>query len=514
MHTLPHTPVTFTTRQLTCVSCQERFAIAEDLIMTNQSPAWNGQLNSEPETIRVGNGANDATARPTPGLSAKWRLPNDKTEAIALREQEVWMQRSVTPQKRAEPLHTPEYAYSYERTDDNFLNCPRCGADNRNWAQLRAQPASWRLWLNRFPLAGWGVIVALAIAVTTTYVILAWDLRLWHSGLLLLAILVAGTWPCLWLTGAWEKLRRASNLETVRPNSHFQTEMLLWSKGLLYVLLVALVIPLFLFEAGPRFFDYGLARLAAIESVTATIAETTAAPAEADTTDTESEPSEAATTVLPPYDTPHIYLLQQLLLRYPWLADLLVEAQPEVTPPPAEPAPPSGPFVSRLGIGLRYLTLWAATVGLAALFAVTVSLTAAGQFAARVNGQLPVPIFNSVAYMSRVVMWEAKRALKINGDLSQIQWMRVDRNNEGGIDLIGLHRDQTDLANDNFPSNTVRAQRYTIHSDIWGRIIYTEVRDVMVPRSIHQPQATTARQVVGWEPEDIDYEINQLFVRR
>lgn len=104
------------------------------------------------------------------------------------------------------------------------------------------------------------------------------------------------------------------------------------------------------------------------------------------------------------------------------------------------------------------------------------------------NGQLPRPLYASVANMTRVVIWEAKRAAEIQQNLANIQWMNVTRNKQGGIDLTGVERQVPDYdAKTNNLSNRVRGQRYTISSDLWGRISSIEIKDVKLPRSLVGP---------------------------
>ena len=73
--------------------------------------------------------------------------------------------------------------------------------------------------------------------------------------------------------------------------------------------------------------------------------------------------------------------------------------------------------------------------------------------------------------------------------MRRVQWMDVQRNEEGGLDLIGLLRDVPEFdEHGQLLDALVRAQRYTIATDMWGRIEFAEVKDVMVPNTVGVPR--------------------------
>ena len=116
---------------------------------------------------------------------------------------------------------------------------------------------------------------------------------------------------------------------------------------------------------------------------------------------------------------------------------------------------------------------------------------------------LPPPVFTSVAKMTPVAIRDAEHALRFqegNGIIPQIQWMFVERLSDGGIKLIGLHREE--FMGDEIPDK-VRAHRYTIETDIWCRIVKTSIQDVTVPPSIQLQQFW--REIM---------DINSLFARQ
>ena len=139
---------------------------------------------------------------------------------------------------------------------------------------------------------------------------------------------------------------------------------------------------------------------------------------------------------------------------------------------------------------LSFLALWGVIIGPTTLITVLIAMSSVKSFVHRTDRELPPPISHNVAGMTRLVAWEAKQALEAkqtfivdnDGNTRHIQWMSVNRNENGGIDLIGLFRDLPEFDMYGRPSSqTVRAQRHTIKTDLWGRVVKAEITDVMVP---------------------------------
>ncbi|MCA9978664.1 MAG: hypothetical protein KC413_23050, partial [Anaerolineales bacterium] len=109
MLNLPEPPRTRISRQLTCVSCQEQFTIAEDTPVCHESPSEN------------------------------WHMPADMYPDVQMRYEPDRSQRPVTPETLAIPNQN---ANNYQSWDNNLhpINCPRCGADNRNWLHILNPP--------------------------------------------------------------------------------------------------------------------------------------------------------------------------------------------------------------------------------------------------------------------------------------------------------------------------------------------------------------------------------------
>ncbi|RMD49104.1 MAG: hypothetical protein D6835_05665, partial [Candidatus Thermofonsia bacterium] len=119
------------------------------------------------------------------------------------------------------------------------------------------------------------------------------------------------------------------------------------------------------------------------------------------------------------------------------------------------------------------------------------TVTAVGEVtrtAAQVAAQLPPPVYASVASLTRVVTAELRHALDIPGDMSHIQWMQTNRNEQGGVTMQGLHRDTPQYdSNGRLLDTLIPAQHYTIVTDIWGRIQKASIRDRYVPVTVGAP---------------------------
>lgn len=111
---LPSYPSVFTTRHINCVSCKEKIAITE-------------------------------------GRDGQWFVRAGTPQTVNLHYEARRQQRSVVPTSRQiqQPVDgriTPPQSYE-------LINCPRCGADNRNWLALKVAGDApwWRIWQQRFP---------------------------------------------------------------------------------------------------------------------------------------------------------------------------------------------------------------------------------------------------------------------------------------------------------------------------------------------------------------------------
>jgi hypothetical protein len=142
-------------------------------------------------------------------------------------------------------------------------------------------------------------------------------------------------------------------------------------------------------------------------------------------------------------------------------------------------------------IDWRFLAVWVFFTGLAWLAGTICALETMNERISWFDPHVPQPIFTSIAKMTRVAEWEANRTLEIGEFVHRIQWMRATRNEAGGIDLVGLFRDPPDITSEGLMSHQVRAQQYTISTDMWCRVRETRVMDVMTQRPAGGPAFAT-----------------------
>lgn len=129
------------------------------------------------------------------------------------------------------------------------------------------------------------------------------------------------------------------------------------------------------------------------------------------------------------------------------------------------------------------LNTWLKYVGLSCLVAVITAVVATIIYESRISRHLPQPLCYSLSRLTRVVLWEARHTLEINGQFDRIEWNQALRNRNGGITLRGHLCPPT---NGQPHGKYVRAMSYTLISDLWGHIIAAEARPIRVSPSILQ----------------------------
>lgn len=129
------------------------------------------------------------------------------------------------------------------------------------------------------------------------------------------------------------------------------------------------------------------------------------------------------------------------------------------------------------------LNTWLKYVGLSCLIAVITAVVSTNIYASKVNKHLPQPLCYSLSRLTRVVMWEARHSLEINGHFDRIEWHEAYRNRNGGITLRGH---LCPPSNGQSAQKYVRAMSYNLVSDLWGHVIVAEAKPVRVSPSVMQ----------------------------
>ena len=176
MSQFPELPETLSTRQVECISCREIFVVSEDqyLFAGRKSREWRLAVNGYPETH--------------------------------LRYQPNRGRRAVTPEARAEPA----FDYDPLPTPPNeivYVNCPRCGVDNRNWIKIRYIEKFHTLWTQRWIIGG-GVVLALFLAIAAYFAYQGeGDISQRYKSTFFMVVFIAGILPIFIIPRRWRAWR-------------------------------------------------------------------------------------------------------------------------------------------------------------------------------------------------------------------------------------------------------------------------------------------------------------------
>lgn len=402
------------------------------------------------------------------------------------------------------------------RFTPNDVHCPRCGADNRNWLALRNAEEAGGLqdFMERFPQVFWPLLLSFLfalIAATTLLVPIHW-----LKVTIMVVFIPLSVWGLVVETTAqWNELRENQHISRVNADTPNLVRTL-WIRSMAWVVIASFLVPLVFFTALPR------AALFALEFVGRTpeenVTETAAATGQMvnqnlDTTEANLESianeMDELLTNMPVDASPQFEeevatfseKLSQILTaalnelnQIRQESPALIEAKraEELNRIESARVRSLREFSQELLGDFRFLLIWSILTGMPLFLSVFFIMRALQEFVDRVDQELPPPIFHSVANMTRVVSWEAKQALDIEGTMRHIQWVNVVRNAEGGINLIGLHRDPPNFdSQGKAVGETVRAQRHVVETDMWGRIIRATIHDTWVQRPAGGPTYMT-----------------------
>lgn len=476
----PKPPRSLAYLQIECVACRELFTLAE------------GEQNA-------------------PRGESNWRHARTTQPFVWLRFLPPRYLKPSRPQHRPH-THTPELHPAPSDNDAPIpINCPRCGTDNRNWVQILHAPHPLKV-LSFWPVA-LGLLGTLAVFVAT--------LTVYHDqfsgekrAALFTVLLLAGLAPSLLLPAAWRKEREHTNARGLLPATSWPSPALQISVTLLLVFVF--VLPAVLYVAIPLGFDF-VADLLALPAPT-NLPEHVQKVRDDFKRMAGNIPSENIGMVERSFNglektlgiAPQANDLNGRALGALAVAENLAKEKPD-----NQQSENVRRELSRIETAIvaaqpprfdiNFFKVWFKHVLAVAVFASLCANWAVAQYVSATGKHLPRPLYYSLADMTRVVAWEMKRTLELPGDLSQIEWIKAERNGLGGLDLTGLLRlapaqEQT--------SQFDLVRRYELVSDPWGRIVHTVAKDVQIPAVA---RATPAEGAVNSEADDIHDTLARLF---
>ncbi|MEZ4594072.1 MAG: hypothetical protein R3D55_23465 [Chloroflexota bacterium] len=365
--------------------------------------------------------------------------------------------------------------------------------------------AFWQQWRERFPGAFTAVFVAFLLALLAYFLPSFMEITQPQANILAVSTLVVTVLLINSITGQWDAYREDIHLAKILPKSR-RLEPQLWVRNVGFLLIASVVLPILFFSAGP------VAIQKIVEFISTRPEEGVVITAEGINEDFDEQVGQSVDQVnafggalrdalndLPTDDQARLESEIEELSED--IADTAVTAAEDVAVFGAQSVErlennvnaqiaaleatrqaEAVRFKDKIMGSVRYLAVWGMIMGLSLVFTMMIMMPAMKGFATRVDGDLPPPLFYSVANMTRLVTWEARQALEVGNQHFDIQWMSVNRNKEGGLDLVGLFRDPPAFnAFGQATGTQVRAQRHTIHTDKWGRVIEAKIEDVLVP---------------------------------
>lgn len=483
MFDLPDYPNVYTTRHITCVSCKEKFAITE------------GQKNKKDEE------------------KSFWRILPETPSTVNLHYVDERKQRPVVPAPRhIQRLTTdPTTEDRSSKITPHIINCPRCGADNRNWLKLKqlgggkSLISQWRTWQQRFPKVQTAVAISLLFSVIALLLIPLFEVS-WPKAVFLALVTPIFTLLLIAeLSDKWNKLREDNHRAKILPKTS-RLESKLWIRSFAWLFIAAVIIPVIIFSGFPAAFQ------AIVEFLDDPPEAKVVAVAEDITVDFNTQLNESIDDLegfgqqmgetiegFPDDDIPELERQKERLSGDLENAAILaaeeinsagqqtitqIDNQLEEELDILESARKTERtrLADEITANVRFYAVWGAIVGLSLLITTFLVLPDVKKFASRVDANLPSPVFYSVANMTRLVTWEARQALEVGNQHFDIQWMSVNRNDKGGLDLVGLFRDPPEFnVFGQASGGQVRAQKHTIHTDLWCRVTNAKIEDVLVP---------------------------------
>jgi len=376
------------------------------------------------------------------------------------------------------------------QSNSELINCPRCGADNRNWLYIlmphdphavssflsRAENKVRRAGL-RFSLAVGGILVIfLLLMPITLWLGIAGGLDIGRIGIVLVFMGMAAVVPAYVLTTEWRHLRLERHLREIMP-IHHPVKQQMRLQGLALFALFALIFPLLAVLIVPT----GLDKLTAIlspspPSLSEKVEEINQAFSQLEDFEDSSTDVDGARQALEEAVQAELADIKALGTRLENAAEAVAASN------------------------RKYFVFWLITVGLASFIAVLTALIAVESFVVSIDAQLPRPIFRRIANMMELALEELKESVGLNDDdIARVQWVKVQHNAQGGIDMRGIAHRPAVADGNHSEQGTALVRHYFIRTDMWGWILETDIKEDGRPIYATHERAAPSMNHRSWQ---------------
>lgn len=369
--------------------------------------------------------------------------------------------------------------------------CPRCHANNTVWISLKKErnQSFWEKIRFQFPQT----ISALFIAIIFSFLSLLVPLLSgFQKFILAIFIPIAVLLLMSELLPQWKTLRE--NQFVLKVTSKVENiERKLWIRGSIFILLTAFVLPMVIFVLLPRFVEFIIVplfsnRVTELESSVTSITSSTSRQFEETlelferlneevtglANQSELEPQlrdELDHAVISAIDEINS-LKQESLTAFEELQANEMEHIEQTIRMTIRTS------IAEISGELVVVIAWTILMGLPLMVSLFITMNSIKSYINHINTKLPKPIFFKVSDMIPVALKELRVLLQ---NTSAIQWMDIQRNDQGGLRLTGLYRDPPTLNERGQLNEQVRAQQYIVLTDIWSNILNVRIDDVLVP---------------------------------
>jgi hypothetical protein len=80
--------------------------------------------------------------------------------------------------------------------------------------------------------------------------------------------------------------------------------------------------------------------------------------------------------------------------------------------------------------------------------------------------------------MMELALEELKESVGLNDDdIARVQWVKVQHNPQGGIDMRGIAHRSAVVDGNNSEQGTTLVRHYFIRTDMWGWILETDIKE-------------------------------------